>query len=215
MLYNTLILPHISYGIMVWGYQRNRLNKIQKKAIRIITSNKYNSHTEPLFKQLNMLKLEDLLKLQQLKFYSKFNEGSLPVYLQNWDITPNARVHNYNTRELGCIHTFKVKHEFAIKCLKYNLPKLMNDTPKRVKDKINTHSLKGLINYGKNDMIHKYSIIQHCYKSGSGVAEWARELTGERTVNGSSPAAVKTFRFASELWQFRLPRQTVQNISKL
>ena len=101
MLYNTLILPHITYGIMVWGYQRNRLNKIQNKAIRIITSNKYNSHTEPLFKQLNMLKLEYLLKLQQLKFYLKFNEGSLPVYLQNWDITPNARVHNYNTRELG------------------------------------------------------------------------------------------------------------------
>ena len=41
---------------------------------------------------------------------------------------------------------------------------------------------------------------------GSGVAEWARELTGDWTVNGSSPAAVKTFRFASELWQFRLPR---------
>ena len=40
----------------------------------------------------------------------------------------------------------------------------------------------------------------------SGVAEWARALTGDRTVNGSSPAAVKTFRFASELWQFRLPR---------
>ena len=36
--------------------------------------------------------------------------------------------------------------------------------------------------------------------------EWARELTGDRMVNGSSPAAVKTFRFASELWQFRLPR---------
>ena len=53
-----------------------------------------------------------------------------------------------------------------------------------------------------------------CYKThiektkmiGSGVAEWARVLTGDRTVNGSSPAAVKTFRFASELWQFRLPR---------
>ena len=52
MLYNRLILPHITYGIMVWGYQGNRLNKIQKKAIRIITSSKYNSHTEPLFKQL-------------------------------------------------------------------------------------------------------------------------------------------------------------------
>ncbi len=33
MLYNTLILPHITYGIMVWGYQGNRLNTIQKKDI--------------------------------------------------------------------------------------------------------------------------------------------------------------------------------------
>ena len=31
---------------------------------------------------------------------------------------------------------------------------------------------------------------------GRGVAEWARELTGDRTVNGSSPAAVKKL-FAS------------------
>ena len=48
--------------------------------------------------------------------------------------------------------------------------------------------------------------VVHIADRGSGVAEWARELTGDRTVNGSSPAAVKTFRFASELWQFRLPR---------
>ena len=92
--------------------------------------------------------------------------SSLPVYLQKWDITTNAHVHNYNTREFACIHTFKVKHEFAKKMLKYNLPKLINDTPERVKDKINTHSLQGFINYGKNDMIHKYGnicIIQHCY----------------------------------------------------
>ena len=52
MLYNSLILRHITYDIMVWGYQGNRLNKIPKKAIWIITSNRYNSHTEPLFKQL-------------------------------------------------------------------------------------------------------------------------------------------------------------------
>ena len=113
MLYNTLILPHITYDIIVGGYQGNRLNKIQKRAIRIITSSRYNSHTEPLLKQLNLLKLDDILKLQQFKFYFKFNEGSLRVYLQNWDITTNAHVINYTTREFACIHTFKVKHQFA------------------------------------------------------------------------------------------------------
>ena len=110
-----LLIPVSKHKPVLARVPSGRLNKIQKKAIRIITLNRYNSHTEPLFKQLNMLKIEDLLKLQQLTFYFKFNEGSLPVYLQNWDITPNSHVHNYNTRELGCIHTFKVKHEFAQK----------------------------------------------------------------------------------------------------
>ena len=58
------------------------------------------------------------------------------------------------------------------------------------------------------DFIHDVQHVTRERGAGwpSGVAEWARALTGDRTVNCSSPAAVKTFRFASELWQFRLPR---------
>ena len=41
------------------------------------------------------------------------------------------------------------------------MPKLINDTAERVKDKMNTHSLQGFINYGKNDMVHKYGNIMH------------------------------------------------------
>ena len=33
MLYNTLILPHIHYCIMAWGYKGPRLLKIQKKKL--------------------------------------------------------------------------------------------------------------------------------------------------------------------------------------
>ena len=44
MLYNALILPHINYCITTCGYQRNRLVKIQKKAVRIKTLSKYNTH---------------------------------------------------------------------------------------------------------------------------------------------------------------------------
>ena len=72
ILYNSLILPHINYCLMIWGYQCNRIIKLQKKAIRIISVTKYNSHTEPLFKSLSVLKVEDLLKVQILRFYYKF-----------------------------------------------------------------------------------------------------------------------------------------------
>ena len=64
-IYNTLILPHMTYGILAWGRHTNTIYKIQKRAIRIIAASKYNAHTEPMFKQLNLLKACDICKLQE------------------------------------------------------------------------------------------------------------------------------------------------------
>ena len=36
MLYNTLILPNLNYCVTAWGYQCNRIIKLQKKAIRTV-----------------------------------------------------------------------------------------------------------------------------------------------------------------------------------
>ena len=46
------------------------LIKLQKRAIRIITDSKYNSHTEPLLKSLNILKINDIFTIQFLTFFS-------------------------------------------------------------------------------------------------------------------------------------------------
>ena len=96
-LYNSLILSHINYCIMARGYKGNKLLKIQKKADRIITLSGYNSHTELLFKQLNLLKIEDQLKLQEFKFYFKYIHINVPVYLLNWQITQNVNIHLHDT----------------------------------------------------------------------------------------------------------------------
>ena len=61
-IYNTLILPHMTYGILSWGRHTNAIHTIQKRAIRIIAASKYNAHTGPLFKQLNLLKACDICK---------------------------------------------------------------------------------------------------------------------------------------------------------
>ena len=47
-IYNTLILPHLIYGILAWGRHTNAIHTIQKIAIRIIAASIYNAHTEPL-----------------------------------------------------------------------------------------------------------------------------------------------------------------------
>ena len=55
MLYKTLLVPQINYYLTIWGFQCERINKLKKKAIRIITQSKYTEHTSPLFKTMNLL----------------------------------------------------------------------------------------------------------------------------------------------------------------
>ena len=84
-IYNSLLLPHLSYGILAWGstnsQEINRLKIIQKRAIRQICNAKFNSHTEPLFKKLNLLKLHDIFNVNSAKLYAKVVENSLPTYI--------------------------------------------------------------------------------------------------------------------------------------
>ncbi len=83
IIYNSLILSHINFRILAWGYKCDRITKLQKRAVRIISISKHNSHTEPLLKELKLLKVEDILKLKELKFYYKFKHSNLPNYLNN------------------------------------------------------------------------------------------------------------------------------------
>ena len=71
ILYNSLMLPHLNYGITLWGFTCERILKLQKAA-RILNASKYIAHTQPLFKNLKLLKIEHILKLHGLKLYYKF-----------------------------------------------------------------------------------------------------------------------------------------------
>src|ERR1700730_7827150 len=63
-LYYSLVYPHLNYCIIVWGSAYNtalhRLIVLQKPAIRTINNSHYRSHTESLFKKLNILKLNNV-----------------------------------------------------------------------------------------------------------------------------------------------------------
>ena len=97
-LYNSLILPRLNYGILAWGHKSDRLFKLQKRAVRIINHSKYNSHSEPIFKSLKILKLHDLHKHKQLIFYYKLVNNMLPFYFSQLPIHTNSQVHKYDTR---------------------------------------------------------------------------------------------------------------------
>ncbi len=56
-IYNSLILSHINFGILVWGYKCNKIVKLQTKITRILSHSKYNAITHHIFKRLKLLKV--------------------------------------------------------------------------------------------------------------------------------------------------------------
>ena len=83
MLYHSLIYPFLTYGVHVWGLTfpsfLTPLIIIQKKAIRIITFSEPKSHSEPLFKSLKLLKLNDVIKSNILSCLSVVAQTVTPL----------------------------------------------------------------------------------------------------------------------------------------
>ena len=145
--------------------------KIQKRAIRLINLSKYNAHTEPLFKQFKLLKVNHILQMQEFKCYHKFNKNNtLPAYLQHLKLLPNSSIHSHNTRGKTDLHIHRTTHTFAKQCLRQHIPVLLNNAPSSITDKFLTHSIQGFSNYVNNHFVNKYQqycTIPNCYYSDS------------------------------------------------
>ena len=166
VIYNSLFLPHLNYGLKCWGFQLDRIFKLQKKAIRIITLSKYNAHTEPLFKREGLLKVQDIFKQQQLIFGYNLINKNLPIFFRNYcanliNATFSVRLRNHNI-----LRHYRIKHVFAEKCLRYNIIDLLNNTSPLIIDKIYTHSRHGFSLYIKKYILNSYNdtcTIPDCY----------------------------------------------------
>ena len=79
-LYNTLFLSHLNYGILLWGSETKSIHKVQKRALRIMSDNKFNAHTEPICRAERLLKVKEIYRLGIHKFYYKLINNHLPHY---------------------------------------------------------------------------------------------------------------------------------------
>ena len=83
-VYHALISSHLNYCSLIWisnitKKQLNKLKIIQKKAIRIVYSAKYNAHTNTLFERSNVTKAEDIYEKESLLATYKFQNNTLPT----------------------------------------------------------------------------------------------------------------------------------------
>ena len=135
-VYYAIFHSQILYGCTVWAMSTlkniNTINVLQKKCIRIMNFAPYNSHTNALFYKNQILKLNDIIKIEQLKLAFQFKNNALPVDLLEF-FQCNKNI--YNTRNMmhGGLKVPKIKTvSYGDRTLRYNVPTLWNDF---IKDK--------------------------------------------------------------------------------
>ena len=153
-LYQSLINSGLSYGVKCWGYACSQLTKIQKKAIRVMANRKINSHTSPLFKQHNILKLPDLFKISCLKMHYRIERGlAAPIFrslhTRNWE------VHNHFTRQRD-IRIIQPNFQGNKDCFRFYLPNLINEIPSNLLESVYTASLSTFSYHLKRYFIDQY-----------------------------------------------------------
>ena len=143
-IYNSLILPHLQYGITLWGSNiSSQLEKVQKQCIRKISmAKRWNAHCDPLFRKASLLKISDLHKLFCLKFYYMYQTQTIGDYFIN-DIFPrNSAFHRYETSTSNNFYALTHHTEAVKKSIRYQVPNMLPDIPADILARINTHSIQ-------------------------------------------------------------------------
>lgn len=130
MLYFAMVHSHIVYCINIYSCATTtNLEKIrlkQKEAIRIITNSQYRAHTLPLFTNMSILPLDQLIKYHSLKFMHCYNFNKLPFSFSEMWIKNRARNPNLNLRNAD--ELFVPHHKLATlkRMPLFNFPRLWN-----------------------------------------------------------------------------------------
>ena len=75
----------------------------------------YDAHTEPLFRNCNSLKIEDIHKVQQFKFFYELTHKDLPEYFNAIYLIQVGDIHDHITRNRKKMYTQRIYHKFAEK----------------------------------------------------------------------------------------------------
>ena len=101
-IYHAIFASHLMYGAQVWTPKllsvSDKIFKLQKSAMRIMTFSDFKAHSELLFKQVGILKFADSISLQNCVFVYDYLHKNLPnSFLETF--TRIDDTHNTETRQ--------------------------------------------------------------------------------------------------------------------
>ena len=158
MLYNTLILPYITYGNLIWGNcgisKLNHILLLQKKAVRICSKASFMAHSDPLFYRLKVLKVNDINTLFTGMFMFKYTKNALPSVFNNL-FSYNRCFHTYPTRNRNNIHLNNPRRLLAHKSLRHHGPDIWNAIPEIIKQSAFLKIFKRSL---RENLLNEYSV---------------------------------------------------------
>ena len=121
-------------------------------------------------KNLKLLKIEDIFKIQCLKFYYRLCHDKLPLYFStNFRFIRNADVHDRQLRHGNRFRVERVNRITTRQTIRHYLPNLLNNTPETITNSIHTISILSFKKRIKKSYINTYlevCVRPHCYVCG-------------------------------------------------
>ena len=133
-VYYAIFYSYLIYGCNIWGFTSeenvNAIQVLQNKCIRIMTFAPYNSNVDQSFLDLKLLKVREVIKLQQLKVAYDFHDKNLPDDLMDlFRLSSNVHTTNQilNSALNNLIHIPKIKTvSYGNHSIRYHCAKLWN-----------------------------------------------------------------------------------------
>ena len=128
----------MTYGIIIWGNTyKTTLQPIfilQKRAMRLITFSRFDEHSSPLFKSLEIIKFLDLVTFHLAIFMYKYHNQLLPSVFSSF-FSKISQIHSYNTR-LGAKQSYylpKARTNYGIFNIRFQGPSVWNSIDEDIK----------------------------------------------------------------------------------
>ena len=134
-LYNAFAVPHLTYGIQIWGVCSLALNRqlqvLQNRIIRSFKRVHQSERTQDLFRKLKILNIESLKHQEIYKLMKRVGEGAVPRATGAMFTRPTS--HRYPRRDLDRYNKPKINLTKTKRCLSWTGPELWNGLPQHIR----------------------------------------------------------------------------------
>ena len=153
----------------------------------------YRAHTEPIFKSLNLIKVQDIYYLAILKFYSKLINNNLPHYFDDFMPHFSIGATNYKIRNPD-LQLPRIIHEFPRSSLRYQLMSTLNETSPEIMEMPKNCTQYIFINHVRKGIVDGYRDAcdnpNNCYSCNS--------MTLSNVRTSISPTSISPY-YASDI----------------